>query len=89
MFESGGGIVGTTTQVQSGPGSNGNEGVLHILPSSMIKDSPSECSMSNPENSLGMRSYPSPKMPSSNSTALANQDGISWMYQKLLYVSMS
>ena len=55
-------------QTQSGPGSNGNEGVLHIPQSSSITEaSPSDC--------LGRslrESYPSAEMQSVYSTALAN-----------------
>ena len=35
-------LTGTTTQGQSGPGSNGNEGVLHIPQSSIIGASSSD-----------------------------------------------
>ena len=34
--------MGTTTPGQSGPGSSGNEGVLHIPQSSRIAPSPSD-----------------------------------------------
>ena len=39
-------LSGATTLGQSGPGSNCNEGVLHILQSSKIGASPSDCLLS-------------------------------------------
>ena len=49
-------------QGQSGPGSDGNEMVLHIPQSSSINGaSPSDCLVSYPENSWGV-SYPSAEM---------------------------
>ena len=46
---------GATTAGQTGPGSDGNEGVLHILQSSSITGtSPSDCLVSYPEYSLGV-----------------------------------
>ena len=48
-----------TTPGQSGPGSNCNEGVLHIPQSSGITGTPPpDCLVSYPEHSLG-KSYPS------------------------------
>ena len=45
---------GATTPGQSGPGSNGNEGVFRILESSSITGtSPSDCLVSYPGHSLG------------------------------------
>ena len=45
---------GATISGQSEPGSNGNEGVLHIPQSSSITGtSPSDCLVSYPEYSLG------------------------------------
>ena len=53
-------LSGATTPGQSGPGSDGNEGVLHIAPSSSLTGaSPSDCLMSYPERSLRWGSYPS------------------------------
>ena len=64
---------GATTPGQSGPGSNGNEGVLHIPQSSSItKASPSDCLVSYPENPLG-ESYPSADIQSVYSTAPADR----------------
>ena len=47
-------MSGATTPSQNGPGSDGNEGVLHIPQSSSITRSPlSDCLMSYPKPSLG------------------------------------
>ena len=47
-------LSGATTPGQSGPGSNGNEGVLRIPQSSSIAGtSPSDCLVSYPGHSLG------------------------------------
>ena len=47
-------LSGATTPGQSGPGSDGNEGVLHILQSSsIIEASPSDCLVSYPGHSFG------------------------------------
>ena len=47
-------LSGTTTPGQSGPGSNGNEGVLHIPQSfSITGTSPSDCLVSYPGHLLG------------------------------------
>ena len=44
---------GATTPCQSGPGSDGNQGVLHILQSHSITGAlPSDCLMSYPGHSL-------------------------------------
>ena len=46
-------ISGATTPSQSGPGNDGNEGILHILRGSSITGaSPSDCLMSYSEHSL-------------------------------------
>ena len=46
-------LSGATTPGQSGPGSDGNEGVLRIRQSSSINGtSPSDCLVSYPEHSL-------------------------------------
>ena len=59
-------LSGATTPSQSGPGSNGNEGVLHIPQTSSITGtSPSDCLVSYPGHSLGgWGSYPSAKVQS-------------------------
>ena len=57
-------LSGTTTSSQSGPGSNGNEGGLHISQS----DSPSDSLVSFSGHSLGV-SYPSTEMQLLYSTA--------------------
>ena len=65
-------LSGVTTHGQSGPGSDGNEGVLHIPQSSSIAGtSPSDCFVSYPGHSLG-RSYPSAEEQSVYSTVSAN-----------------
>ena len=59
---------------QSGPGSNGNEGVLRIPQGpSITGTSPSDCLVSYPGHSLGRGgSYPSAEVQSVYSTAPAN-----------------
>ena len=48
-------LSGATTPGQSGPGSDSNEGVLHILQScSITRVSPSDCLLSYSGNSLGV-----------------------------------
>ena len=65
-------LSGATTRSQSEPGSDGNEGVLHISQSSSITGtSPSDFLMSYPGQSLG-GGYPSVEMQSVYSTAPAN-----------------
>ena len=62
-------LSGATTLGQSRPGSNGNEGVLHIPQSfSITRTSPSDCLVSYPGNLLG-RSYLSAEKQSVYSTA--------------------
>ena len=57
---------------QSGPGSNGNEEVLHIFQSFTITGAtPSDCLVSYPGHSL-QESYPSAKMRLVYSAAQAN-----------------
>ena len=46
-------LSGAPTQSQSGPGSNGNEGVLNISQSLKAGDSLSDCLISFPGHSLG------------------------------------
>ena len=68
-------LSGSTTLGQSGPGSNGNEGVLHIpLSSSITGASGSDCLMSYQGHSL-QRSYTSAEMQAVYSTAPANRAG--------------
>ena len=64
-------LSGTTTPSQSGPGSNGNEGVLHVLQISKAGASPSDGLMSYLGHSLE-ESYPSSEMKSVYSTAPAD-----------------
>ena len=65
-------LPGAATPSQSGPGSNGNEGVHSIPQRSCITGaSPSDCLASYVGHSLG-ESYPSPEMQSVYSTAPAN-----------------
>ena len=45
-------LSGATTPGQRGPGSNGNEGLLHIPQSSKIGVSPSDCLVSYSGHSL-------------------------------------
>ena len=55
-------LLGDITLGQSGPGSDGNERVLHIpQSSSIIGTSPSDCLVSYPGHTLG-KSYPSVEM---------------------------
>ena len=53
-------LSGATTPVQSGPGSDGNKGVLHIPQRfSITGATPSDCLVSYPGLSLGGGSYSS------------------------------
>ena len=45
-------LTGTINRSQSGPGSNGNQGVLNYPLSSRAETSPSDCFMSYPGHSL-------------------------------------
>ena len=67
-------LLGATTLGLSGPGSNGNEGVLHIPQSSSITRVPtSDCLMSYPGYSLkDNESYPTVEIQSVYSMALGN-----------------
>ena len=66
-------LSGATTLGQSGPGSDGNEGVLHIRQrSSNTRTSQSDCLVSYPGHSLVGLSYPSAEMQSGYSTAPAD-----------------
>ena len=60
----GGTLSGIISLDQSGPESNGNEGVLHIPQSSRTGVSPSDSFVLYPEHSLSNRSYPSAEMQS-------------------------
>ena len=62
-------LSGDTTVVQSGPGSNGNEGVLYIPQSSRARVLPSDCLMSY---LFGEVSYPFAQMQSVCSKAPAD-----------------
>ena len=62
-------LSGATTLGQSEPGSNGNEGGLHIPQISKARALPSECLMSYPEHSLEVGSYLSAEMQSVYATA--------------------
>ena len=65
-------LSGATTPGLSGPGSDGNEGVLHIPQASrIIGTSPSDCFVSYPGHSLVGGAYPSAEVQSVYSTALA------------------
>ena len=65
-------LSGAPTPSQSGPESDGNEGVLHIPQSSSITGtSPSDCLVSYPEHSW-WGYYPSAEMQSVYSTTPAN-----------------
>ena len=64
-------LLGVTTPGQSGPGSNGNDGVLYIPPTSSITGGlPSDCLMLYPGYSWE-ESYPYAEMQSVYSTAQA------------------
>ena len=64
-----------STLGQSGYGSDGNEGVLHIPQSSSITESsPSDFCMSYPEHPLKVGYSPSKDMQSVYSTGPANRD---------------
>ena len=68
-------ISGTTTLGPSGPGSDSNEGMLHIPQSSSITGtSSSDCLVSYPGHSFGSGggSYPSAEVQSVYSTAPAD-----------------
>ena len=66
-------LSSATTSGQSGPGSNGNEGVLYIpQSSSIIGISLSDCLVPYPEHSLGRGSYPSAEKQLMYSTAPAD-----------------
>ena len=63
------GLTGTTTPDLSGPGSNGNEGVLHIPQSSRTEASPSDAVQYHIQDThWGRGSYPSAEMQLAYST---------------------
>ena len=66
-------LSGAKTAGQSGPGSNGNKGVLHIPQISKTGASPLDGLMPYPENLFGGRSYSSAEMQLVYSTAPANR----------------
>ena len=69
-------LLGATPWGQSGPGSNGNEGILRIPQSSSITEaSPSDCLVSYQWHSLG-RGYPSAEKQLVYSTAKADRERI-------------
>ena len=66
-------LSGATTPDPSGPGSDGNDGVLRIPQSSSITGtSPSDCLVSYPRHSLGGGTYPCAEKQSLYSTASAD-----------------
>ena len=66
-------LSGATTVGQSGPGTDGNEGVLHIPQSSSITgNSPSDCLVSYAGHLLEERSYPTAAVQSVYFTAPAD-----------------
>ena len=67
-------LTGTTTLDQSGPGSNGNEGLRHISQSSRSGTSPSDDLGIIQDTHWGEGLTPSAKMMLAYSTALANWD---------------
>ena len=70
---------GATSPDQSGPGSDGNKGVLHIPQSSSITGtSPSDCLVSLPGHLLG-GSYPSAEVQLVYSTAPADWASLFWI----------
>ena len=69
-------VVGTTHLSQSGPESNGNEGVFHISQSSRTEVSLSDSLVSYPKHLVGEgRSYPPAEMQSAYSTASSDWAG--------------
>ena len=75
-------LSGATMPGQSGPWSNGNEGVVHIPQRpSIIGTSPSDCLVSYPGHSSGGVSYPSAEVQSVYSTVPAV-----WAIEHLAYV---
>ena len=73
-------LSGATTSGQSGLGSDGNKGVLHIPQSSrIIEASPSDCLVSYPGHALG-ESYSSAEMQSMYSAASAEKAKIFFVY---------
>ena len=80
-------LSGATTPGQSGPGSDGNKGVLHIPQSSSITGaSPSDCLVSYPGHPL-RESYTSVEIQSGYSTAPADWATMLVVLQLMLYLS--
>ena len=74
-------LSGATTPGQSGPGSDGNEGVLRIPQSSNITGtSPSDYLVSLTGHSLGRFLYPSVEKQSVYSTAPADWTNDTWCF---------
>ena len=75
-------LSGATTLGQSGPGSDGNEGISRIPQSSSITGtSLSDCLVWNPGHSLEVGSYPSAEKQSVYYTAPVN-----WASHELTYI---
>ncbi len=66
-------LADTTTSSQSGPGSNGNEGVLYIPQRSRTEASPSDCLVSYSGYSLLGPSYPSAEIQLAYSSVLLDK----------------
>ena len=64
-------LSGATSPGQSRPGSNGNEGILHIPQSFIIGAVPSDALISYPGHPFGVGSFPSAEIQSVYSTAPA------------------
>ena len=79
-------LSGATTPGKSGPGSDGNEGVLRIpLSSSIAGTSPSDFLVSYTGHSLGGVSYPSAEEQSVYSTAQADWEIHRFKCQTVLF----
>ena len=79
-------LSGATTPGQSGPESNGNEGVFCIFQISTAGASPSDNLMSYPGHSLGVESYFSIEMQSVYSNALETWAWHSWLKHELCFI---
>ena len=74
-------LSGATTPGLSGPGSDGNEGVLNIPKSSGTNgDSQLDCLMPYSRHLVGRESYPSAEMQSVYSTAPADWTENKWIF---------
>ena len=77
-------LPGTTTLGQSGPGSDGSDGLFHVPKSSSITGtSPSDCLVSYPGHSL-VESYPSAEMQLVYLTAPVDW-AVFWRVQNLIF----